>query len=130
MEKLYYLSNWFWRHRVPLLPRVIMIIIRVLFSSHIPYKTRIGKNIIFGHRLGVVINENTKIGKNVKIRQFVTIGGGPVVIEDGVQIGAGAKLLGNIVVGKKSVIGANAVVVKNVKPYSTVAGVPAKPIGG
>ena len=87
MEYLYYISNWLWRKKIPLLPRLIMILIRILFTSHIPYKAQIGANIKFGHRLGVVINERTIIGDNVKIRQFVTIGGGPVTIEDNVFVG-------------------------------------------
>lgn len=84
----------------------------------------------------VIINENAKIGRNCKIHQGVTIGGqgrydkpGAPVVGDRVVIGAGAKLIGNIRIADDVVIGANAVVVKDViEPGITVAGIPARKI--
>lgn len=77
-----------------------------------------------------VINEKAVIGNNVQIDQYVTIGGrvgaGSPVIGNNVRIGAGAKVLGPITVGENSLIGANAVVIKDVPPNVTVVGIPAK----
>ena len=83
------------------------------------------------HGMGVVIGETSEIGHNVTIYHGVTLGGTTLThgkrhptIEDNVVIGAGAKVLGAIVIGSNSRIGANAVVVKSVPPESVVVGVP------
>jgi serine O-acetyltransferase len=80
----------------------------------------------------VVIGETTEIGDDVLIYQQVTLGGVSLTkgkrhptIEDGVTIGAGAKILGNITIGKDAKIGANSVVIKDVPPECTAVGVPA-----
>jgi len=82
-----------------------------------------------------VIGETAIVGNNVTIYQGVTLGGVSLnpgkrhpTIEDDVTIGAGAKILGNIIIGKGSRIGANSVVVKDVPPDSTVVGIPGKVI--
>jgi serine O-acetyltransferase len=83
------------------------------------------------HACGIVIHKKTKIGENVRIYQNVTIGGrgdtskGIPKIKHGVTIYAGAVVLGDVLVGENSTIGANAVVVNDVPPNSTVVGVPA-----
>ena len=103
-----------------------------MFNSYIPYQTRIGAGTKIGHRgIGVVINSDAVIGRNVLIRAHVTIGKkqadeGAPRIGDGVEIGDGAKILGDISIGEGAVIGANAVVVKDVPPGSIAIGVPAK----
>lgn len=95
---------------------------------------KIGKNLFIDHGMGVVIGETAEIGDNVTMFHGVTLGGiggeGNVkrhpTVEDNVMIGAGAKILGPITIGKGSKIGANAVVLKDVPPYSTVVGIPGK----
>ncbi len=95
---------------------------------------KIGENLFIDHGMGVVIGETAEIGDNVTMFHGVTlggIGGEPNVkrhptVEDDVMIGAGAKLLGPITIGRGAKIGANAVVLKDVPPYSTVVGVPGK----
>lgn len=87
---------------------------------------------------GCVIHESVTIGKNVRIFQNVTIGCKwsnnkledtyAPIIEDNVMIGAGAVILGDIKIGRNSIIGANSVVTHDVEPNSVVAGVPAKVI--
>ena len=88
---------------------------------------------IFDHGMGTVIGETAVIGDNVIIYQGVSLGGTNLervkrhpTIEAGVVIGAGAKVLGNIVIGRRSRIGANSVVVKDVPADCTVTGIPAK----
>lgn len=95
-----------------------------------------GKGIMLDHGTGLVIGETAVIGDDVSILQNVTLGGTGKSDEDrhpkignGVLIGAGAKVLGNIKVGDCSRIGAGSVVLKEVPPRTTVAGVPAKVIG-
>ena len=90
-----------------------------------------GKGLLLPHNgLGVVIHPKVVIGKNVKILQNVTIGGregsGLPIIKDNVEIGAGAVILGNIIIGSHSKIGANAVVISNVPDNSIAVGVPAQ----
>ena len=81
------------------------------------------------HGMGVVIGETAEIGNDVMFYHGVTLGGRSMskgkrhpTIEDGVLVGAGAKILGNITVGKNAIIGANAVVTKDVKPDTVVVG--------
>ena len=114
-----------------LIPKIIYRFNRVIFSCDIPPKTEIGEGTLFSHSgLGVVVNEEAIIGKNCRILQNVTIGGrgdhGVPVIEDNVTIGACACIIGGVTVGHDSVIGAHAVVLKDVPPCSVVVGNPAK----
>ena len=83
--------------------------------------------------MGIVIGETTVIGNDVTLYQGVTLGGTRSTktkrhptLKDNVIIGAGAKILGPIVIGKNSKIGANSVVVKNIPPNATVIGVPGR----
>lgn len=108
-----------------------------IFQVDINPAARIGKGIMLDHGTGVVVGETAVIGDNVSILQGVTLGGTGKADEDrhpkignGVLIGAGAKVIGNIKVGDCARIGAGSVVVKEVPPNVTVAGVPAKVIGG
>src|SRR5262249_41049432 len=81
------------------------------------------------HPYGIVIHSRTVVGSHVTVMQQVTIGGKDrgenvaPVIEDDVYIGAGAKVLGGVRIGKGTVIGANAVVTRDIPPYCTVVGV-------
>lgn len=91
----------------------------------------IGKNFFIDHGTGVVIGETTIIGDNVTLFHGVTLGGTGKekgkrhpTIEDNVFIGSGAKILGNITIGRNSKIGANAVILKDVLENTTVVGIP------
>jgi len=93
----------------------------------------IGRELFIDHGMGVVIGETAIIGDNVTLYQGVTLGGTGKergkrhpTIGNNVVIGAGAKVLGNIVIGDSSYIGANAVVIRDVPPNSTVVGVPGR----
>jgi serine O-acetyltransferase len=128
----YRLANLLYRCHVPLVPKMIDILIRLVFCCWLPHNANLGRKIVLGYGgLGVVIHADAKIGDDVHIDQCVTIGGngtkfGVPTIESKVYIGAGAKILGPITVGFGSVIGANAVVTKDIQARSVAIGVPAK----
>lgn len=97
---------------------------------------KIGKGVMFDHATGIVIGETAVIEDNVSILQSVTLGGTGnesgdrhPKVRHGVMIGAGTQVLGNIEIGYNSKIGAGSVVLKDVKPHTTVVGVPAKQVG-
>jgi serine O-acetyltransferase len=102
----------------------------VLTGADIPINSQISGGLLLPHPNGVVIHPNAKIGPNCLIFQQVTIGTrdgmGPPTIGGHVDIGAGAKILGNVTIGNHACIGANAVVLKDVPPGKTAVGVPAK----
>jgi serine O-acetyltransferase len=107
-----------------------------VFQVDINPAVPMGKGVMLDHGTGLVIGETAVVGDNVSLLQNVTLGGTGKSDEDrhpkignGVLIGAGAKVLGNIKVGDCSRIGAGSVVLKEVPPRVTVAGVPAKVIG-
>lgn len=107
-----------------------------VFQTDINPAARIGMGIFLDHATGLVVGSTAVIGDNVSMLQDVTLGGtGKETgdrhpkIRDGVLIGAGAKVLGNIEIGHCSRIAAGSVVLKAVPPKSTVAGVPAKVVG-
>lgn len=107
-----------------------------VFQTDIHPAARMGKGIFFDHATGIVVGMTAVVGDNVSILQDVTLGGTGKEFGDrhpkigsGVLIGAGAKVLGNIHVGSCSKIASGSVVLKEVPPNSTVAGIPAKLIG-
>lgn len=107
-----------------------------LFAATVPATAEIGTGTRCGHRgTGIVLGRQVKIGQDCLIRQQVVIGGkgrgtpGQPVLGDNVEIGAGAKILGAIKLGRNCVVGANAVVIKDVPAGAVVAGVPARIIG-
>jgi serine O-acetyltransferase len=126
MERLYYLSHHLYLLGIPILPRMVMLLIRVIYGSFIPYQARIGKNVHFGHKMGIVIAPCAQIGSRVKIRHHVTIGSGCARIGDDVVFGAGAKVIGSIKIGNGAIIGANAVVVEDIPPHAVAVGIPAQ----
>ena len=128
----YRISNALYKRGLRFLPRLISAIGQFLTTVDIHPGATIGKGVFIDHATGVVIGETTIIGNNVLIYQQVTLGGVSLskgkrhpTIEDGVTIGAGAKVLGNITIGKDAKIGANSVVIKDVPSECTAVGVPA-----
>lgn len=103
----------------------------VVTQAEIDLNCQIGGGLLLPHPNGIVIHPDAIIGPNCLIFQQVTLAGGlkgAPRLEGHVDIGAGAKLLGDIVLGEHSVVGANAVVLADVPPHVTVAGIPARPI--
>ena len=126
-------AHFLLRLGIPFLPRAISEWNRFLTGIDIHPGARIGKNLIIDHGMGVVIGETAEIGDDCLIYHGVTLGGvdlNPVkrhpTLKNGVVVGAGAKILGNITIGEHSRVGANSVVIKDVPPHSTVTGIPAK----
>lgn len=105
-----------------------------IFNTEMKASKSISSHIYFFHPYGIVINSDSVIKDHVVIRQQVTIGNkGETnrecpIIEENVEIGAGAKIIGKVRIGKNSKIGANAVVTKSFPPNSILVGVPAKNI--
>jgi serine O-acetyltransferase len=129
---LYKCGNTLYRWKVPLLPRIIHIFMRFVFTASVPWTATIGQNTSFNNwGMGVVVHRRTVIGNNCEIAQHVTIGGRggyyevPIIGND-VYIGASATILGPIKIGDGAIIGANAVVLRDVPPHAMVAGVPAR----
>jgi serine O-acetyltransferase len=127
----YRVSHWFWTHRMLLLGRLTSHFVRNATGIEIHPGAKIGEGFFIDHGMGVVIGETAEIGTNVTLYHGVTLGGVSMekgkrhpTLEDGVVVGAGAKILGNITIGEGSRIGANAVVVKSVPHDSVVVGVP------
>lgn len=126
------LARFFHRQRVPLLPRLLERMVLHLFGTVLSPETELGEGTVLGYGgLGLVIHKNARIGRRVLISPGVTIGGqgsrpGVPIIEDEVRIGTGAKILGPVTVGRGAIVGANAVVTRDVRPYAVVAGVPAR----
>ena len=124
-----------WTLRLRLLARWLSQFSRFLTGIEIHPGARIGRRFFIDHGMGVVIGETAEIGANVTVYHGVTLGGVSLdkgkrhpTVEDGVVIGAGAKVLGAITVGRNARIGANAVVVKDVEPDMVVVGIPGRPV--
>ena len=129
------ISHWIYSKGLRFLPRFISAIGQFLTVIDIHPAATIGRRVFIDHGVGVVIGETTIIGNDVIIYQQVTLGGVSTskgkrhpTIENNVVIGAGAKVLGNITIGRNSKVGANSVVVKDVPSDSTAIGIPAKVI--
>lgn len=125
------IMNYLYHKKIPVLPGLLMRFIRVVFSSDVPAGVRIGNGSIFMHNgLGVVIHEKAVIGDNCILMQHVTLGGrngrGAPTIKNNVFVGAGACILGDIVIGNNVKIGANAVVINDIPDNCLAVGVPAK----
>ncbi len=129
----YRIAHWLLKMKIPFFPRFISQFAKWLTGIEIHPGAKIGKGFFIDHGMGVVIGETSVIGDNVTLFQGVTLGGTGKErgkrhpnIGNNVVVGTGAKVLGNITVGDNSYIGANAVVVKDVPPNSTVVGVPGR----
>lgn len=124
---------WGWGLRLP--ARVVSHVARMLTGIEIHPAARLGRRIVIDHGDGVVIGETAEIGDDVLIYHQVTLGGTSLVggkrhptVGNGVILGAGAKVLGPILVGDGARVGANAVVVSDVAAGATVVGIPARPV--
>jgi serine O-acetyltransferase len=127
----YRINHWLWKHGFWLLARWLSQVARFLTGIEIHPGATIGRRLFIDHGLGVVIGETAIVGDDVTLYQGVTLGGTGKehgkrhpTIEDDVVIGGGAKVLGNITVGRNCRIGAGSVVLRNVPENSTVVGVP------
>jgi serine O-acetyltransferase len=126
------LTHWMWQRPGLVLPaRLISQWTRAITGVEIHPGATIGRRFFIDHGMGVVIGETAEIGDDVMIYHDVTLGGRSLqkvkrhpTIGDGVVIGAGARVLGPVVVGNKAQIGANAVVVRDVPEGAVVVGVP------
>ena len=137
------LAHFFSVAKFDLIARIISQFSRFLTGIEIHPGAKIGKNLFIDHGMGVVIGETSEIGDNVTIYHMVTLGGiSPSInsnnqrnikrhptLMDNVVVGSGAQILGPVIVGKNSKIGANAVVTKNVEENAVMIGIPAKNVG-
>ena len=132
---LHRLSHKLWALRVPLIPRLLSQLSRIVTGIEIHPGARIGHGVFIDHGMGVVIGETAVIGNNCLLYQGVTLGGTgkqhgkrhPTLGEN-VVVGAGAKVLGAITVGANTRIGAGSVLLRDVEPDSTVVGIPGRVI--
>jgi serine O-acetyltransferase len=120
---------------VPLLPGMISYGLRMVTGVEIHPAARIGRGLFIDHGSGVVIGETAEVGDHVTMYQGVTLGGTGFArgkrhptVGDQVMIGSGAKLLGPVVVGSRTKIGANSVVIHDVPADATVVGNPGHPV--
>ena len=137
------IANFFAIAKFDLIAKIISQFSRFLTGIEIHPKAKIGKNLFIDHGMGVVIGETSDIGNNVTIYHNVTLGGtSPSInakeqrnlkrhptLHDNVVVGSGAQILGPIIIGKNSLIGANAVITKDVPEKSIMIGNPAKRVG-
>jgi len=129
----YRIAHWLWQQGRTSLALFLQNRISSVFAVDIHPAAKIGKGIMFDHATGIVIGETAVVEDNVSIMQSVTLGGTGKEAGDrhpkvrkGVLISAGAKILGNIEIGECAKVGAGSVVLKDVPPRTTVAGVPAR----
>ncbi len=121
-----------WRRRLRFLARAGSQLTRWLTGIEIHPGATIGRRFFIDHGMGVVIGETAEIGDDVMLYHGVTLGGRTrdagkrhPTLGDGVAVGAGAKILGPITIGARSVVGANAVVTRDAPADSVLVGVPA-----
>lgn len=127
------IAHWLYRKRRYIIARFISQVSRFFTGIEIHPGAKIGESVFIDHGAGVVIGETCEIGDNVVLYQGVTLGGTGKekgkrhpTIGNNVVISSGAKVLGSFVVGDNSRVGANAVVLSEVPPNSTVVGIPGK----
>lgn len=129
--RLHKLSSWLLENRLKPFSRLIDAAIRIVYSARIPAEAAIDSSVHFSHNaLAVVVTKESRIGPRCLIGTHTLLGsrwpqsGGPCLEAD-VIVHAGAKIIGPVLIGRGSVIGANAVVLSDIPPYSLAAGVPA-----
>ena len=127
------LAHWLWLRDARLLARMLSNLGRWLTGIEIHPGAKVGRRFFIDHGMGVVIGETAEIGDDVTLYQGVTLGGTSwnkgkrhPTLEDGVVVGAGAKVLGPFTVGRNAKVGSNAVVTKAVPEGATVVGIPGR----
>ncbi|MBY0565578.1 MAG: serine O-acetyltransferase [Hyphomonadaceae bacterium] len=133
----YRIAHWLWGQDRHILAYHLQSRVSELYSVDIHPAARIGSGVFIDHAHGIVIGETAVVEDDVSMLHSVTLGGTGKErgdrhpkIRRGVMIGAGAKILGNIEVGEHARVAAGSVVLEDVGPRCTVAGVPARPVGG
>lgn len=129
----YRFAHRLYKWHIPLIPRIISYLTRIITGIEIHPGARIGRRFFIDHGEGVVIGATTIVGDDVLIYQQVTLGGTGKehgkrhpTLGNNVIVGAGAKVLGNITIGDNVRIGAGSVVIEDVPEHSTVVGVPGR----
>lgn len=132
----YRIAHHFCENKRKELAQYLQSLISEIYGVDIHPAARIGCGILIDHATSIVIGETAVVENNVSILHEVTLGGTGKErgdrhpkVRQGVLIGAGAKILGNVEIGEGAVVGAGSVVLNDVPPHTTVAGVPAKIIG-
>ncbi len=125
-----------WQRKVfSLIYKILFKLIQILTGVELPCEVKIGQQFVIDHFGGIIISGYAQFGDNCRIRNGVVVGLAKIsepcapIIGSNVDIGTGAKVLGRIKIGNDVIIGANAVVVKDVADGMIVAGIPAKVIG-
>ena len=135
-------GNWRMKIKPKLLRAPFSVVYRMMFRRarnvygiELPYSAKLGRRVVFEHQGAVVIHGSAEIGDDCVIRQGVTLGNRTLdrpfdapKLGRGVNVGAGAKILGAVVIGDEASVGANAVVLDDVEAGSLVVGIPARPV--
>ncbi len=128
-------AHWLWCMGLRLPARFFSTVIRGLTGIEIHPAARIGRRLVIDHGMGVVIGETAEIGDDITLYHQVTLGGTSLeagkrhpTLRNGVIVGAGAKILGPVVIGENARVGANAVVLHDVPAGVSVVGIPARPV--
>lgn len=129
-------GHWLWSQSRYTAARIVQSRVSEVFSVDIHPAVSMGRRVFIDHGTGIVIGETAMIGDDVSILQHVTLGGTGKdrgdrhpKIRDGVLLSANATVLGNIEIGRGAIVGAGSVVLRNVPPFATAVGVPARTLG-
>jgi serine O-acetyltransferase len=130
------IGHWLWQGQRRDLAHLLQSRVSEVFAVDIHPAVAVGRGVFIDHGTGLVVGETAVIGDNVSILHEVTLGGTGKErgdrhpkVRDGVLLSAGAKILGNVEIGRDAKVGAGSVVLKDVPPGATVAGVPARVVG-
>ena len=129
----YRIRHWLWRKRIPLLHVIIEYMTEVITDVEIPATVNVGGGLVIYHGGPILITGNARLGNNIGIRPGVVIGGDyraekAPMLGNNIEIGVGAKIIGNVELGENCQVGANAVVTKSFPANSVLVGIPARPL--